>query len=72
MASPSLTIVNSSLPVLSSVQLYFLSLLVNKCAYAFCLRETPRKTTKLSNPARAQAYAAQTDLAPPFCLTPVA
>lgn len=30
-----------------------------------CLRETPRKTSKLSNPARAQACVAQADLTPP-------
>lgn len=58
---------DSSLPA-RLTPLHFLSHGARR--YAFCPRVTPRKTTKLSNPAGAQARATQTDLAPPFRLPP--
>lgn len=57
----------ASLPLLSSVHFTFsLSCSpVRQVCTRLCLRETPRKTSKLSNPARAQACVAEADLAPP-------
>lgn len=74
MASPALTIMKQvffsssaflctallSLPFSQQVRIRLLS------------ERDAKKNNKVSNPARAQAYPAQTELAPPFCLTPVA